>query len=112
MIAPNMTTSNPFVIDAGAGTARLRVAGGSSTARQLGIIGLVGGLPVTFAGMTLLGFGSLENENGIRTAGIVTLAVGAAAIVVALPLLLVGSTSIRNEKGAYIAKTASGVWTF
>jgi len=112
MIAPGMTSSNPFVIDPGAGTARLRVAGGSGTARTLGIIGLAGGLPVTFVGMTLFGFGSLENEKEVRTAGIVTLAVGAVAVVVALPLLLVGSTTVRNEKGAYIARAASGVWTF
>jgi hypothetical protein len=110
--APSMTASNPFVIDPGPGTARLRVAGGSNTARELGIIGLAGGLPITFAGMTLFGFGSLEDEQGVRTAGIVTLAVGATAIVVALPLLLVGSTTVKNEKGANIAKRPLGTWTF
>jgi hypothetical protein len=107
-----MTPSNPFVIDPGGGTARLRVAGGSNTARELGIIGLAGGLPVTFAGMTLFGFGSLEGEQGVRTAGIVTLAVGATAIVAALPLLLVGSTTVKNEKGANIARRPLGTWTF
>jgi hypothetical protein len=112
MTAPNMTPSNAFVIDPGAGTARLRIRGGSSTARELGIVGLAAGLPVTFAGMTLFGLGSLEEEPSVKTAGIVTLAVGATAIVVALPLLLIGSTTVRNEKGAYIARAARGVWTF
>jgi hypothetical protein len=107
-----MTTSNPFVIDPGAGTARLRVAGGSRTARELGIIGLVGGLPVTFLGMGLFGLGSLDEEKTMRTAGIVTLAVGAVAIAAALPLLLIGSTAVKNEKGTYIAKRPLGTWTF
>jgi hypothetical protein len=112
MTAPSMTPSNPFVIDPGPGTARLRVAGGSSTSRELGIIGLAGGLPVTFGGMTLFGLGSLEEEKDVRTAGIVTLAVGATAIVIALPLLLIGSTAVRNEKGSYIARAARGLWFF
>lgn len=112
MTAPSMTASNPFVIDPGPGTARLRLAGGSSTARNLGIYGLAGGLLVSFGGMTLFGLGSLENEQAVRTAGIVTLAVGATAIVVALPLLLIGSTAVRNEKGAYIAKQRPLAWTF
>jgi hypothetical protein len=110
--APGMTASNAFVIDPGAGTARLRVAGGSNLSRELGIIGLAGGLPITFAGMTLFGFGSLEDEQGVKTAGIVTLAVGATAIVMALPLLLIGSTTVKNEKGANIAKRPLGTWTF
>jgi hypothetical protein len=107
-----MTSSNAFVIDPGAGTARLRVAGGSSSARVLGIIGLAGGLPTTFVGMTLFGVGSLENEKELRSAGIATLAVGAAAVVIALPLLLFGSTTVRNEKGAYIARALNGTWGF
>lgn len=112
MTAPNMTPSNAFIVDPGAGTARLRIGGGSATARELGIVGLAAGLPVTFAGMTLFGLGSLEEEQAVKTAGIVTLAVGAAAIVVALPLLLIGSTTVKNEKGAYIARAAHGVWAF
>lgn len=102
--APNMTTSNTFAIDPGAGTARLRVAGGSKNARNLGIIGLAGGLSVTFAGMALFGLGSLEDRQGERTAGIVGLALGGAAIAVALPLLFSGSTTVRDGHGRTVAK--------
>jgi len=110
--APKMTRTNGFAIDPGGGTAKLRVTGGSSTARSLGIIGLVGGLPVTFGGMTLFGLGSLEDEHGVRTAGIVTLSVGALAIAMSLPLLLLGSTSVKDEHGRYIAKRRVDAWTF
>lgn len=110
--APDMTTSNVFVIDPGGGTARLRVSGGSSTSRRLGIIGLAVGLPIAFGGMTLFGVGSVEDQQGVRTAGIATLGVGAAAVLVALPLLLVGATTVRNERGSYIAGRRLGTFRF
>jgi len=106
--APGMTPSNAFVIEPGPGTARFRVSGGSSTARQLGIIGLGVGLPVSFAGMALFGLGSVEDHSGERTAGIVTLAVGAVAVLASLPLLLSGSTSVKNASGRYIATVPHG----
>jgi hypothetical protein len=105
--APRMTPSNAFLIEAGTGVARLRVSGGSSLTRDLGIIGLAAGLPVTFGGIALLGVGSLRDDPGERTAGIATLVVGAAAVLVALPLLVVGSTTVRNGDGRYIAKRLS-----
>jgi hypothetical protein len=104
--APRMTPSNAFLIEPGAGVARLRVSGGSSLARDLGIIGLAAGLPVTFGGIALLGMGSLRDDPGERTAGVVTLAVGAAAVLVALPLLVVGSTTVKNGDNRYIARSA------
>lgn len=102
--APDMTASNPFAIDPGVGTARLRVAGGSRYARSLGIVGLAGGLSVTFAGMALFGLGSLEDRTGERTAGIVGLALGGAAVALALPLLFSGSTTVRDGRGRTIAR--------
>jgi hypothetical protein len=98
-----MTTSNEFRIEPGSGTARLRVSGGSATARTLGIIGLVTGIPLSLGGGALFGYGAVADRDGMQSAGIVTLAVGAAAVVAALPLLLVGSTRVRDARGRIIA---------
>jgi hypothetical protein len=106
--APGMSASNAFAIEPGAGTARLRVSGGSARARDIGIVGLAAGLPVTFAGLTLIGVGSIRDEPGERTAGIVTLSIGAAAVLAALPLLVIGSTSVKNGEGRSVATRGFG----
>jgi hypothetical protein len=103
--ADGMTTSNVFRVEPGAGTARLRVNGGSATTRQIGLIGLIGGIPVSLVGMGLFGYGSVRDDDGVRTAGIATLAVGAVAVVAALPLLMIGTTSVRDGKGKLVART-------
>jgi hypothetical protein len=103
VVAPRMTASNGFRIEPGSGTARLRVSGGSSTARTLGIVGLVAGIPLSLGGGALFGYGAVADREGMQTAGIVTIAVGAAAVVAALPLLLVGSTKVRDARGRVIA---------
>jgi hypothetical protein len=110
--APKMTPSNAFLIEPGAGAARLRASGGSATARALGLVGLAAGLPITFAGVTLLGVGSIHSEPAERTAGIVTLSVGAAAVLAALPLLVAGSTSVKNAEGRHVAAHRSDVTEF
>ena len=101
--APGMSPSNAFLIDPGAGVARFRVAPGSSLHRDLGVIGLAAGLPVTFLGMSLFGLGTLGEHAGERTAGLVTLSAGAVMIAVALPLLLSGSTNVKDAAGKVIA---------
>jgi hypothetical protein len=105
--APRMTPSNSFGIEPGVGGARLRVSGGSARARDIGLIGLAGGLPVTFAGVTLLGVGAIRGDGTERTVGIVTLAIGAAAVLAALPLLVVGSTTVKNAEGHHVAGRAA-----
>lgn len=110
--APRMTTSNTFTIEPGAGIARLRISGGSASARTLGIVGLAAGLPITFAGVTLLGVGSIHSDSAERTAGIVTLCAGAAAVLAALPLLVMGSTSVTNAEGRHVAKNAGAAPAF
>lgn len=101
--ASGMNASNAFRIDPGPGVARLRVSGGSQAARDVGLTLLIAGLPVTFGGMALFGLGSVNDNDTMRTSGIVALSVGAAAVLVSLPLLLVGATHVRNEKGKAIA---------
>jgi len=61
--APQMTRRT-FPSRAGPGVARLRVSGGFSRPETVGLIGLIGGLPVTFAGVTLLGVGTIREPAG------------------------------------------------
>jgi len=104
VVADGMTTSNVFRIDPGAGTANLRVSGGSASARSIGLAALIGGIPLALGGMALFGYGSLESKDELRTAGIVTLAVGAVAVVGSLPFLVAGSSSVRDGRGSVIAR--------
>lgn len=105
--APGMTPSGPFRVDPGAlGPALLKVDGGSSLARSLGRIGLVVGVPVALLGMTGFAYGHFDERRGLETAGAISLGVGAAMVLTALPLLVIGGTSVRNEKGDLIARDA------
>jgi hypothetical protein len=103
LTAPGMITSNTFRIEPGSGTARLKISGGSATARTVGLTLLIAGLPVTFGGMAGVGIGATQGHDALKTAGFVGLAVGGLAVLAAIPLLLRGSTNVRNEKGDYIA---------
>jgi len=102
--APGMTTSNAFRVQPGPGVALVKVEGGSSSLRLLGVIGLAGGLPVAFTGMTLFGYGTYKHDDGLRTAGAVTLGIGAVAVLAALPLLMMGGTDVRDGNDSVIAR--------
>ena len=101
--APNMTPSNAFRIEPGPGVAVVKVEGGSSSNRAYGLLGLAAGLPIALAGMTLYGYGTYAHEDGMRIAGGATLGVGAIAVAVALPLLVLGGTNVRDGKDNVIA---------
>jgi hypothetical protein len=101
--APGMTTSNVFRFDAGDGTAGVRVDGGSATARRAGIITLAIGIPLALAGMGLFAQGKVKDNTGLTVAGIAGLAAGGVSIGVSLPLLLIGTTHVKNAKGSLIA---------
>ena len=106
--APGMTTSNAFRIDPGQGTALVRIDGGSARARSLGILSFAIGIPTTLAGGALYGYGSYADREGFRIGGTVVLGLGALAVLAALPLLLSGSTTVRDAHGSAIAKTSAG----
>jgi hypothetical protein len=102
-VAPAMTPSNAFRIDPGPGTALVKVEGGSSSARSLGIIGLAVGIPTALAGMTLFSYGKASDKDGVATGGAVVLGAGAVALLVAIPLLFIGRTGVKNGNGSQIA---------
>jgi hypothetical protein len=102
--APGMTTSNLFRVEPGRGVAFVRVEGGSATSRTIGIITLAVGVPVALLGAGLFGLGGVNHEPGMRTAGAVVLGTGAVSIGVSLPLLLLGSTDVKNGKDSLIAR--------
>lgn len=102
--APGMTTSNSFRIEPGTGAALVRVDGGSAQARSLGITGLFVGIPTAVTGMALFGYGKLKEEDAARIAGIAVLTAGAVVLVASLPLLLMGSTKVRDAHGSVVAE--------
>jgi hypothetical protein len=103
LTAPGMTPSNAFRIDPGDGIARLRVSGGSDSSRTLGLTAFTLGIPVSLGGMALFGYGKVQEESALVTAGIVTLAVGGVLVLGSLPFLSAGGTSVRDGKGKLIA---------
>jgi hypothetical protein len=103
VVAPGMTTSNVFRFDAGSGTAGVRVDGGSAAARHAGIIALAVGIPVALAGMGLFAEGRVKDSHGLQAAGIAGLSLGGVSVVVSLPLLMLGTTHVKNAKGSVIA---------
>ncbi|MEB2324655.1 MAG: hypothetical protein OZ921_19220 [Sorangiineae bacterium] len=104
---PDLTTSNPFRIAPGRGTVRLAAAAGSPTARSIGTVGMIAGVPITLGGMGLYGYGRYEAQPAARTAGIVALAVGAITVLGSLPFLAAGSTTVRTADGKTIARRAA-----
>jgi hypothetical protein len=102
-VAPDMTPSNAFRIDPGPGTALIKVEGGSSRARSLGIVGLAVGIPTALAGMTLFSYGKASDKDGLATAGAIVLGTGTVVLLVALPFLFSGKTGVKNGNGSRIA---------
>jgi hypothetical protein len=107
--APGMTTSNVFRFDAGHGVAGVRVDGGSQNARNAGLTALIGGMPIALAGMAMFALGRMHHESGLTGAGIGALALGGVSIGVSLPLLLLGTTHVKDAKGSLIATSEPSV---
>jgi hypothetical protein len=103
VLAPGMTSSNTFRLEPGPGTANIKVSGGSATARTLGLVGLIAGAPLTLGGAVMFGYGEFGDSEALRIAGIATLATGAVMLVASLPLLALGSTTVRDARGKFIA---------
>jgi hypothetical protein len=103
--AQGMTPSKPFRIDPGSGAALLSVNGGSASARFWGRAALFAGIPVSFVGITMLGYGTLDDRSTLAAGGGILLGVGGALVLAALPLLVSGSTEVTNADGDLI-----GAW--
>jgi hypothetical protein len=101
-VAPNMTPSKSFQLEAGTGTAMLSVNGGSASAARWGRTALLASLLPSFVGMGLVGYGTLEDRPALTTGGGIALGLGAALALTALPLLASGSTNVKNADGDLI----------
>lgn len=107
VVAPEMTPSNIFRLQPGRGTANLKVEGGSNGSRTVGMVGLIGGIPMTLIGMGMYGFGKMNESDGLKTGGIISMGVGAALVLGSLPFLGAGTTRVRDGEGKIIARS----WT-
>ncbi len=103
MVGPGMVPSNPFRIQPGKGVASVRVSPGTSWVKSTGVTLLLGGVPLCLGGLALYGYGLQSERDGVRVAGTVTLALGAAAVLGSLPLLGLGSTSVYDGEGTRVA---------
>ena len=101
--ADGMSTSNVFRLQPGPGRALVRVDGGSDSARRFGVLGLAIGIPVALTGAAGLSYGVVSDRDGMSLAGGITLGVGGALVLAALPLLLLGTTDVRDGAGGQIA---------
>lgn len=101
--AEGMTQSNTFRLNSGRGRAQFRVSGGSDTVKTVGIYSLAAGIPLALGGMAMFGYGGFKEKDTLQAAGAVTLAVGATAIAVSIPLLLMGTTRVYNSDSERIA---------
>jgi hypothetical protein len=99
-----MTTSNVFRIEPGRGRALVKVDGGSESSRTLGLTALIAGIPVSMVGGGLLGYGAIDDNDALKISGGITLGIGAAMVLTALPLLVAGSTDVRDGRGRQIAR--------
>jgi hypothetical protein len=104
VVAPGMTPSKPFRIESGSGSALLAIDGGSASAHRWGKTALFSGIPLSFAGMGLLGYGVFDDRTALATSGTIVLGLGAALVLAALPLLASGSTEVTNADGDLIGK--------
>lgn len=101
--ADDMSTSNVFRIQPGAGRALVRVDGGSAATRRLGVLGLALGIPVALTGMAGLGYGTMSDRDGLALTGGIVLGTGGVLVLASLPLLLLGTTDVRDGSGGVIA---------
>lgn len=102
-----MTTSNAFRVQPGPGIAMVKVEGGSATSRRVGVITLAAGLPVALLGMGLYGYARLRHRDTMQVGGAFVLGAGAVSVGVSLPLLLFGSTDVKDGKDSLIARILS-----
>jgi hypothetical protein len=105
--APGMSTSNAFRIDPGPGVALVKVSGGPSLHRTLGIWGLTLGVPLGLGGTAMYSYGKYQDNGALTVAGGIVLGTGAVMILASLPLLLSGTTNVRDGKGSFIAAEPS-----
>jgi hypothetical protein len=75
-------------------------------------MGMIGGVSVGLIGGTAYAYGRMDEHKGLEVGGIVGMALGATAILVALPLLGLGTTKVRDAKGTRVAADSAASWDF
>jgi hypothetical protein len=109
VVAPGMTPSKPFRVEPGSGSALLTVNGGSAGRASAGRLSLYVGVPLGFAGMGAFAYGKYDDRTPLVVGGGIALGLGAALVLVALPLIVSGSTEVTNSEGQWIADTTPAI---
>ncbi len=109
LTAPGMTPSGPFRVVPGGGTATLSVNPGSLRLRSFGRASWITGVPLALLGMFAFAYGSYEDRAGLRAGGALALGGGAGLSLLALPLLVLGSTKVHDADGDLVAQRG-GAW--
>jgi hypothetical protein len=61
------------------------------------------GIPVALTGMAGLGYGTMTDRDGLALTGGIVLGTGGALVLASLPLLLLGTTDVRDGRGDLVA---------
>lgn len=107
VVGKKVTPTNPFKLQAGDGVARIEVKPGNPTAHWLGPTLLITGLSTAFIGFVGVGagkVGSFDGHDNVALAGGITAGVGGLTALASIPLLFMGSSLVRNQKGEPIAR--------
>ena len=103
--------SNSFYIDGQHGHDTLYTRTGNANTHAWGQRSLVAGIATGIAGGLFYGLGKVEDSDGAVVSGLVGMAVGGALIAIALPVLGLSKTTVRNAKGDQVGRIESGwVW--
>lgn len=99
--------SNAFFIDGTTGHEVLVARTGDAETHVWGQRSLVGGIGLGLAGGMSYGLGQIKDSDPAVVGGLISMIAGGALIAVALPLLGMSSTQVKNSKGDRIGRADS-----
>jgi hypothetical protein len=103
---PGINPSNPFHVVGDSAAAKLIVSPGQQWKQTWGTATLVTGLGLAFASGLLYGGGKLQDQGALVAGGIAGMVLGGAMIVVSVPLLGAGRTTVSTPDGARLGMSS------
>ena len=100
--------SNPFHFVGDQDSAKLVVSPGKQSNYDWGRVAIIAGAATVIASGALAGWGKSEDRNALVAGGIVGLALGGVMLVVSIPLLTSGRTTVQTSG----ANSSSSAWSW